>query len=725
MLFLALVFILTILVVPTAPARALTFPQFGDSIHDYGIDLDGNHLYDELRIDFTATVQENGTYGFEAQLGNENFPYLLHDAFHKTLTAGTHTFTFAFLGPYLRKAGADGPYVVRIRGLAYAGQVAWYGTEKSYATSPYDATSFDPPWALFADPITDQGRDTNGDGPFDQIVVRTSITATKDVIVMARASMSVNGPDGWADIDSPFGDSIHLPAGTSAIEFSLESLPLFTVHANGPYAVDLYLFVEGLGEIDYRTHQTQAYAYSQFRRPSADFRTPGPSVALVDSDGNGLADFFVVHVPLRVTEAGDFVVYVNLWLSANAGGLFQSAHGAHFEPGDYTVDVPFSGIAFSRQPFSANWTLEVIAKRVDSTDYDRNRTAWLAPGYDPSLFESRPVAYLSGGISWPASPYGSGCGSVALMDPSTKFAAEQFPNYGLFSFPVYPGTFLVLVSGCGAAGARTSRVTISGDTALGLALGNSTPNSNEIDANVTSWNSTRRTIRSTLINDAAELRFHADMYGNRDGFADSTELRIIRAAESGYFQRGPPYSQLVIDGRGMPFRSSVSYQVDGAGDVLSPANVTETHVEDYWSHLESGGSRHNVTVELSYDGPFGYSRVTIHLPAGATGTATSNGNVTIVPLGLGGWMLDPGTSPNPTLSQVDGTTVYIDALAPVPPEGPSAGGLVGFVSDQISWILASVAAAAIAIGAIWWIRRWRPPGAAQLAPIEEPRHDGT
>jgi len=66
-LFLALVFILTILVVPTAPARALTFPQFGDSIHDYGIDLDGNHLYDELRIDFTATVQENGTYGFEAQ----------------------------------------------------------------------------------------------------------------------------------------------------------------------------------------------------------------------------------------------------------------------------------------------------------------------------------------------------------------------------------------------------------------------------------------------------------------------------------------------------------------------------------------------------------------------------------------------------------------------------------------------------------------------------------
>ena len=184
---------------------------------------------------------------------------------------------------------------------------------------------------------------------------------------MTRASMSVNGPDGWANIDSPFGDAIRLPAGTSPIEFSLETLPLFIVHANGPYNVDLYLFVEGLGAIDYRTHQTQAYVYSQFRRPSADFRTPGPSVALVDSDGNGLADFFVVHVPLRVTEAGDFVVYVNLWLSADAGGFFQTGQGAHFEPGDYTVDVPFSGIMLSRPVWRSPPTSNSRRTGADST----------------------------------------------------------------------------------------------------------------------------------------------------------------------------------------------------------------------------------------------------------------------------------------------------------------------------------------------------------------------
>ena len=69
--------------------------------------------------------------------------------------------------------------------------------------------------------------------------------------------------------------------------------------------------------------------------------------------------------------------------------------------------------------------------------------------------------------------------------------------------------------------------------------------------------------------------------------------------------------------------------------------------------------------------------------------------------------------------------MYIDALGPATPEGPGAGGLAGFVSDQLPWILASVAAVAMAIGAIWWIRRRRPPGPRQLEPSEEPRHDGT
>lgn len=700
-------------------------PQFGDSIHDYGVDSDHDGDFDELRIDFSVRVVEDAKYWFEAQLTNENLPLLFSDPLVASLTSGEHTLTVSFLAPYIRKANAWGPYVVRLQASVFVGDIRYGSTFKSYATSSYDPAQFDPPGALFADSVTDAGRDTNGDGLFDYIVVRLSVEAIRDVVVTVDVSMSVNGLDGWATVASPFGDSRRLPPGTWAIEFPLETLPLFTIHANGPYTVELRLAVEGLGLIDHRTHKTQAYVYTQFRGPSADFRPPGPSLDLADPDENGLANFLVVHVPLRVSEAGDFVVSVYLWLSAFSGGFFQSGQGAHLEPGDHTVDVPFSGIALSRHPFSAEWTLEVIVKRADSTEYDRIRTAWVTPGYEPTLFELRPLIHFSGRLVWPEAPDGWNCGSVALLDPSTKFAVEQSPNYGAFSFSVYPGTFLVLVSGCSPAGARTSRVTISGDTQLVLTLGNSTPNSHEIDVNMTSWNSTRRTIRSTLIDAAPELRFYADMYGNRDGFANSTEVRIIRAANiPGYFPRGYPTRSLAIDGRALPFRSLESYDLDGAGDVLSPAEVTETQVENYWSYLESRGGGHNVTIWLNYDGPLGASRVTIHLPAGATGTATSSGNVTIVPLGLGAWMIDPGTPLDPTPFRVDWAVVYIDALGPPPPEEPSRAGPFGFVLDQLPWILASAATTGMAIGVIWWIRRRWPPGPSDRAPREERRRDG-
>src|SRR2546425_3879685 len=109
---LGLAIVVLLVAAASPPVRALNFPRFGDSIHDYAVDLDFDGYYDERRIDFTATVVENATYGFEGILGT----YILHDEIDKTLTAGTYTFTFVFLGPFLNKYGIDGPYVFEVRG---------------------------------------------------------------------------------------------------------------------------------------------------------------------------------------------------------------------------------------------------------------------------------------------------------------------------------------------------------------------------------------------------------------------------------------------------------------------------------------------------------------------------------------------------------------------------------------------------------------------------------
>jgi hypothetical protein len=693
-----------------ATAQGYSFPQFGDSIHDYGVDLDHDGAFDELRIDFTALIPETGTYGFEAWLGNAEHPQLVHDDIKADLTKGAHTLTVKFKGPYLNKADAYGPYVVRFQGTVFINGVRWYGTEKSYATSAWDPKSFEPPAATFADPVTDVGRDTNGDGLIDQIVVHVSIQAVEDVVVLASAQLNAYGLDGWAFVSSPYADARHFSKGTWPMEFTLDAQPMYSVRASGPQWVYLYLEIEGFGPIDYRQHQTAAYPYTAYRRPSADFRAPGPSAQLLDLDGNGRADLLLVRVPLKVTEAGDFQVQSNLVVSLYPGGQFSSLRAAHLEPGDHVLDVPFSGITLSRvSSTSANWTVEATVSRVNATEVDRNRTYFSTPGINLTKFESRPLATLSGSILPPGSPGIPRCHIVSLMDPTTKFVAEQQTNYGTYSVPAYPGNFTVLVRNCNVpTSSHVSYVTMTSDTSLNLSVGSGRPDAFETDLNMTSWRSARRTVHSDLSDHSAQDRFLADELGNRDGLADPAELRIIRSMELPYFAYPNLPRDLWIDGRSMPYRSIVSLDVSGSGAIVSSADLTESLVADSWLMMDPIGTHHNVTLWFPYNSPTGTRRYTIHLPPGVTGNATAHGNATVVPLGPGAWSIDPGTDPHPPAPGFFPSPGYvtIDVVTPEPP--PTTG-----VSVPLEWVLASgggvAAVAAVAVG--WWIlrQRRRPP----------------
>ena len=702
-----------------ARAQALSYPQFGDAIHDYGVDLDNDGHFDELRVDFTARISENATYGFEAFLGNDLSPTLAHDDLKTNLTIGDHVLTVKFLGPYLSKANAYGPYVVKLQGSVYVGNARWSGSGKSYATSAYDPKSFDPPAALLGDQITDEGRDTNGDGQIDQIVVHVTIEAVKDVVVMASAYLSTNGLDGWANVQSPFGDLRHFPKGSWPMEFALDALPMYAVRANGPYHVDLSLFIEGFGPIDFRPYSTASYSYAALRRPSADFRAPGPSIQLADLDGNGLAELLLVEVPLRVTEAGDFSVQTNLWVSGDAGGFFQSVRAAHLEVGDRAVEVPFSGIAIRRAgATAANWTFEARLNRVDASEYDRNRTSWSIAAIDLAKFESRPVAVLSGSILPFGDPHFPVCRIVSILDPTTKFAAEETVYSNTYSITAFPANFTVLVRSCGTpTRSMVSTVNLAFDTSVNLTLGSRGADATEADLNLTTWKSAHRVVHSTLFDHAAQDRFLGDELGNRDGFADAAELHVVRAMQSPYFSRPFPLGDLMVDGRGMPYRSILSFEVGGAGPIVSSADLTETLVADSWSVMDPIGTRHNVTLWFPYDGPAGTLRVTFHLPPSSTGTATPHGNVTVVPIGSSAWSIDPGTDPAPGTNPASGLHYGYATIDAVAPEGPSGA----IAPIPIEWLLVSGVAAAVAaigVAALWVLRHRRPPPDKDPGPKE-------
>jgi hypothetical protein len=305
------------------------------------------------------------------------------------------------------------------------------------------------------------------------------------------------------------------------------------------------------------------------------------------------------------------------------------------------------------------------------------------------------------------------------MDPATKFAAEQRAFAGTFSIPAYPGNFTVLVRECGTpTRSNVSTVSLASDASVNLTLGTRGADASEADLNLTTWKTARRTVQTELFDRAAQDRFLADQFGNRDGVADAAELHVIRAMESGYFAQPFRLSDLLVDGRPTPYRSILSFEVGGAGPIVSTADVTETLVADSWLLMDPIGTRHNVTLWFPYDSPFGTSRFTIHLPPEVTGNATSPGNVTIVRIGPGAWSVDPGTSPaagsNPAHYGPDQSYVTIDAIAPE--SAPAA-----VTSIPLEWVLGpSVGIGVVAIlGTVWWLRR-----RGRKPPDVEPKLDG-
>ncbi|TLZ76993.1 MAG: hypothetical protein E6K08_04545 [Methanobacteriota archaeon] len=95
--------------------------------------------------------------------------------------------------------------------------------------------------------------------------------------------------------------------------------------------------------------------------------------------------------------------------------------------------------------------------------------------------------------------------------------------------------------------------------------------------------------------------------------------------------------------------------------------MTEEIVVDSQTQIEPVGFRHNVSLWTLYDSAYGRYRATVHLPPGSTGTVTAAANITVVPIGVGAWSIDPGGSPNPGFSP--SALVYIDAVAPGGPGG--------------------------------------------------------
>ena len=268
----------------------------GGAGNDYGLDTDGNGLFDWLVVKMPFTAEEANYYSVIALLGTEqpwgrgcfsmwtmpgplpqdpNVPppvpgiregepypgpvmYPISFAIvREFLEPGDHTFLLSFKGTDIGYAGVDGPYEVQAYVFADGGTPDprmgpgifpypgdW--TTWEYTTSAYASTDFEEPtYAIrFTGAWSDEGLDTDGDGLYDYLV----LTAPADVNLagpyyFGATLMIDSGDPYWGPtwVTSTYG-TVELAEGQQTIEARLNGGEIWASGHSGSFdfMMDVY-----------------------------------------------------------------------------------------------------------------------------------------------------------------------------------------------------------------------------------------------------------------------------------------------------------------------------------------------------------------------------------------------------------------------------------------------------------------------------------------------------
>ncbi|MEM4265444.1 MAG: hypothetical protein QW505_06680, partial [Thermoplasmata archaeon] len=301
---------------------------------DYGVDSNGNGLYDELIVEMSVDVSSSGWFWLYAELTDGFGTTIDYDgAYEVFLIAGSNNFAFSFDGIDIYNSGIDGPYNVEME--IYD---SWpYGTllnSDAYATSPYLYVEFEQ-LSHFSPPHADIGVDTNSNGQYDNLIVTAYVSATTDGWYTVYGDLyDANGT--WIDSASV---NVYLFAGLNFIDLSFSGIAIFINGVDGPYVVDLDLY-DSHGWCDSDVHMTAAYLYTEFEHFGASFAPPHSDYG-VDNDGNGFYDELAVEVNVDVLADGYYMIDYALtdnssnWI--DGGSIYIS-----LSAGLNVIDISFS-----------------------------------------------------------------------------------------------------------------------------------------------------------------------------------------------------------------------------------------------------------------------------------------------------------------------------------------------------------------------------------------------
>ena len=295
---------------------------------DRGDDADGDGKFDWLVVGVRLSTQSYGNVYVRGTIV-EPAGIRVDASAYAYLEPGIHTIDLYFSGLRINASGVDGPYLV-----AFFANLDYYGEARDvHTTAAYDASDFDSPSIRFAPPHTDHGKDTDGDGKFDWLVVEVSVDVSDAGFYNLYGQFYAAGT--W------FGTSngSFLERGAQILRLEFDGLRIGLSRADGPYDIELGLFDPFAQTYWFARHITGAYLASDFDGPSGALTDPLSEHA-VDTDGDGRYNALVVETGVAVVENASFLLFGSLSVG------YQSIYvQVTFElaPGTHVVEVRFDG----------------------------------------------------------------------------------------------------------------------------------------------------------------------------------------------------------------------------------------------------------------------------------------------------------------------------------------------------------------------------------------------
>jgi len=147
-----------------------------ENFTDYGLDEDGNGLYDYFYIDYLVNVTKPDTYIFSADL---NYDWTYFNSGGIYLDEGIHNLKLKFSGFAINREELEGPYFLETIRVSKGN--AGVDFDVNYLTEYYNYTEFenDPGIKVLDMNFTDYGLDLDNNSLYDYLIVAVPINVTR------------------------------------------------------------------------------------------------------------------------------------------------------------------------------------------------------------------------------------------------------------------------------------------------------------------------------------------------------------------------------------------------------------------------------------------------------------------------------------------------------------------------------------------------------------------